>query len=154
MNHRWRKLIPWVLLLILFISGLFLSRYFQSPTGNTELPAILVPEHCLFNQIPCDIQVGTYNYTVKVTGEVSPLKPFSVILDGNDIEAATLSFSMRDMDMGVNRFIMNNTKDSSWETQAMLPVCTASRNDWIAELIVKRTNQATVQLVYPFVTHK
>jgi len=144
--------VPWALLLILFMSGLLLPRYFKSNSSNPESQAALAPTHCLFNETPCVIQAGSLAYTVKVVGEVSPLKPYTVILEGKDIEGVTLSFSMRDMDMGVNRFIMRNTNDITWETQAMLPVCSAGRNDWIAEFIINSANKTPLKLEYPFNT--
>ena len=89
---------------------------------------------------------------IKVSGEVTPLKAFMINLQGVKIESAMVSFSMRDMDMGVNRFSFNETDSSQWQTKVMLPICTVRRNDWIADFSIKYMDGQSYTVQFPFNT--
>lgn len=45
-----------------------------------------------------------------------------------------LQFQMRAMDMGLNRYRLLTDADGVWRGRAMLPVCSAGRSDWTAQL--------------------
>ncbi len=65
---------------------------------------------------------------------VGELKPFDAVfkLNQNPTEVE-ISFIMKDMDMGPNRYRMT-AKDDQWGARPILPICSNSRIDWIAEL--------------------
>lgn len=49
----------------------------------------------------------------------------------------TVSFSMRDMDMGFNRYNLQQQSDGSWLGQQIrLPVCIDNRNDYLANIVI------------------
>lgn len=62
------------------------------------------------------------------------LKPFSIRLAHPFVEKASASFQMADMNMGFNRYDFKPQGKGEWIATVTLPVCTASRVDWIAEL--------------------
>lgn len=146
------KILPWFVLLILFFAGYKAAEYFQTEQETNHLQSILAPTKCQFNSDPCQVKFNGSIITITVQGDVTPLKPFSLHLEGNEVEAAEVSFSMRDMDMGVNRFLLHKVKNSAWETQVMLPVCTARRDDWVADFVIKLNGKTPVGLQYPFNT--
>lgn len=86
--------------------------------------------------------------------EVIPLEPFTVRLqlDGDMLtqdESVTVDFQMEGMDMGLNRYRMRQ-EGEHWLATATLPVCTASRMDWYAEVeFAARGERYTLR--FPFV---
>ena len=86
--------------------------------------------------------------------EVKPLEPFTVQLqlEGEPItpdESVTVDFQMEGMDMGLNRYRMRH-EGPRWLATATLPVCTASRMDWYAEVeFAARGERYTLR--FPFV---
>ena len=147
------KILPWFVLLILFFTGYKAAQYFQIKKGPNYKQTDVVPKSCRFTSDPCQVKINDSIVVITVKGDVTPLKPFSLHLQGEKIEAAEVNFSMRDMDMGVNRFVLHEVKNAAWEAQVMLPVCTARRDDWIADIVIKLNGKAPVVLQYPFSTH-
>ena len=49
----------------------------------------------------------------------------------------SVSFSMRDMDMGFNRYDLHRQADGGWLAQNVrLPLCTEERHDFLADVSV------------------
>lgn len=61
-----------------------------------------------------------------------------------------VQFQMRDMDMGLNHYRLIADVDEVWRGQAMLPVCSSGRSDWLAQVTIT-TDGETWQAVVPFV---
>ncbi len=59
---------------------------------------------------------------------------------GTDAQV-TVQFQMRDMEMGLNRYRLVMDAEGIWRGQAMLPVCSAGRSDWIAQVDISATGQ-------------
>ncbi|ULJ68986.1 hypothetical protein MIS45_09530 [Wielerella bovis] len=65
--------------------------------------------------------------------------PFRIQADNvpASVKQISASFSMKDMDMGFNRFDLVKQADGSWHTDNVyLPFCTAARHDWLVEWTV------------------
>lgn len=62
------------------------------------------------------------------------MKPFVITLSHPALQQASASFQMIGMDMGFNRYDLKRGPDGNWTARIVLPVCTASRADWVAEL--------------------
>lgn len=63
--------------------------------------------------------------------------PFNVELTGvpNDVQNVFLSFKMKEMDMGFNRFQLKKQGDGSWKTeQVRLPMCMEGRHNYLADI--------------------
>ncbi len=86
---------------------------------------------------PCDVKLDNYRLKLLFTPAVKPLQPFVVELQlsGKNIEPKNviMDFIMVGMDMGMNRYRLNKS-DDTWKGRAILPVCTASRTDWVANV--------------------
>jgi hypothetical protein len=52
-----------------------------------------------------------------------------------------VQFQMRDMEMGLNRYRLVMDAEGIWRGQAMLPVCSAGRSDWIAQVEISTSGQ-------------
>lgn len=62
--------------------------------------------------------------------------PFRIVATGlpETTQSFSASFSMRDMDMGFNRFDLKRQNDGTWLAENVhLPLCTAARHDWQIE---------------------
>jgi len=75
---------------------------------------------------------ATAHIRFSVTSET--LKPFQLTLSHREVKKVSVSFQMAGMDMGFNRYDLKPSQTGNWTARIMLPVCTASRADWIAEL--------------------
>ncbi len=62
------------------------------------------------------------------------LKRFEIRLSHPTLKQASASFQMAGMNMGFNRYEFRPLSAGVWAASATLPMCTASRTDWIAEL--------------------
>lgn len=53
------------------------------------------------------------------------------------VDKASVSFAMRDMDMGFNRYDLQPRPDGSWRAEAVrLPLCTDQRRDYLADISI------------------
>jgi hypothetical protein len=69
----------------------------------------------------------------RIVSEIQPMQPFAIELETpEEVDAAGVDFSMVDMDMGLNRYRLVRGEDGLWRGNAMLPVCTTGRRDWLA----------------------
>ena len=75
--------------------------------------------------------------TLSLGPDVQALKPFPLLLEIEGKEVVTGSviadFQMQGMDMGINRYKLQHVAEK-WEASITLPVCTASRMDWNAQI--------------------
>lgn len=86
---------------------------------------------------PCTIVQEGLEVTLSLGPEVQALKPFPLLLDinGRDVTAGSVvaDFQMQGMDMGKNRYKLQHSA-GQWQGSITLPVCTASRMDWDAQI--------------------
>lgn len=90
--------------------------------------------------------------TLRLGPPVRPLTPFMVQADITGMEArgVTVDFKMVGMDMGSNRYRLT-PKEGVWHGQTILPICTASRSDWTADVEVE-TPEGIVKARFGFVS--
>ena len=85
----------------------------------------------------CRASVGEYSLGLHLATVVRPLQPFEVKLqaEGWQPQQAVIYISMQGMGMGLNRFLLKPL-NGEWSGNAMLPVCTDKRSDWLATVFV------------------
>lgn len=71
---------------------------------------------------------------LQFSAQPEALKPFVLSLTSPGLHKASVSFRMAGMDMGFNRYHLRPETGGRQIADITLPVCTASRADWIAEL--------------------
>ncbi|MCF7521206.1 hypothetical protein L4G92_03950 [Neisseria sp. ZJ106] len=82
----------------------------------------------------CTLPNGAY---VKFSGTVSAKTPFSVELRNvaAEVGEVSVSFAMKDMDMGFNRYPLQRSTDGAWQADHIrLPLCVAGRRDYLADI--------------------
>ena len=98
---------------------------------------------------PCSARQGDSSLTLRLTGPLRPLQPFPVEVRLTGPVAAArqiaVDFSMVGMDMGLNRFHLQRQPDGAWSGQALLPVCSAGRHDWLATVRVSGAERYTAE---------
>ena len=91
--------------------------------------------------VACDIGRGCTlpnGAVLRFTPAAGLKTPFDIALSGSGTEKAVwVSFSMRDMDMGFNRYDLHRQADGGWLAQNVrLPLCTEARHDFLADVSV------------------
>ena len=135
-----------VLLIFLFI--------FESKTGSeniNDLSEIITQQStCIPQQHVCKAGSDKFTAEIKFDNNISYLKPFNITVKTQEkenqyIKSIHINFKMKSMDMGVNRFNLSNKervgKNTSWEGNALLPVCVTGRVDWFSEVEIVTGNQ-------------
>lgn len=92
---------------------------------------------------------------LRLPPEIQPLTrfPITVRLEGIDAHAVTVQFEMKSMDMGVNRFTLHS-RDGAWTGEAILPVCTSGRADWIATVRAATGAGSAIEARFDFETKR
>lgn len=82
----------------------------------------------------CTLPNGVY---VKFSDKLEIKQPFDIVLKNvpETTQEITVSFSMKDMDMGFNRFNIRRQNDGTWAAkQIRLPMCVENRHDYLADI--------------------
>ena len=127
-----------------------------------EPPEKNAPAAMLALAVPCDIhsgcRAGSDGLAVTVRFGTPPraLQPFPVQVlteTAQAVESVAIGFSMRGMDMGLNRYRLVVTAPHDWRGDVTLPVCSSGRSDWLANVeVIADGNKYHVAV--PFVLEK
>lgn len=118
---------PILILLALATLAIWGARQ-QPPSGQgTEI-------HCADPVAGCSFLHQGMPAQLRFSNQPETLKPFRIYLAHPQVNKASASFQMADMNMGFNRYDFKPQGKGQWLATVTLPVCTASRVDWIAEL--------------------
>lgn len=123
--------------------GIWLARFFLGPDASKTI----VQLSCDPASHPCKFELDEGTLRVWTEGVIEPLRPFRLLIAGEAVPEtpqAWVRFDMSGMVMGYNRYPLNPT-DDGFAGSVVLPVCTASRNDWT--LTIERESD---ELVLPF----
>ena len=91
--------------------------------------------------VACDLAAGCTlpdGALLRFSPAVGLKTPFAVTLDkAGGAAAVSVSFSMRDMDMGFNRYDLRRDAAGRWSAAGVrLPLCTEARHDFSADVAV------------------
>lgn len=138
-----------------FIACLILSLFLSGCDSETAQTRQLLgkAENCDAASEACRITAEGLGVTLMLGPDVRPLIPFPVKLvfeSGGAVQGnVVVDFQMPEMDMGVNRYRLQQSSATLWQGTATLPVCTVSRMDWIAIVEFSLDGQP-YKLIYPF----
>ncbi len=133
-------------LLFLFIGGCTQSE--QAEVVQVEAVA------CDAAASTCQVEVDGKAVSLSLQPGLVPLKPFAIsatIEDSGEIGQVLLDFQMVGMEMGPNRYSLL-LQEGQWQGSATLPVCTASRGDWVAILEFQRGSRH-YRVHFPFTSN-
>jgi len=123
-----------IIVILLFVLSYIAGQWLSSKKVITG-PVHIYQSDCDLTKTACQVVDGDYKYIVQFNGEVSPLKPFSILLTTENLEPITVDaeFLMEDMDMGYNKQPLHK-EESKWQARVILPVCSLGRKDWVLKL--------------------
>lgn len=70
---------------------------------------------------------------------ISTRSAFDITVENvpSETQQVSISFSMKDMDMGFNRYMLQQQSPRTWQArQIRLPVCVEGRRDYIADITI------------------
>ena len=140
------KIIYPVIIVLFFIAGFFINNDIDVITDSKPTTAINISfSHCNVQKETCNVDTDDFSLNISFDEHVYYLKPFNFSISSKlksnvEIESVQIDFKMKNMDMGVNRFMLKNinikNKFQTWKGKALLPICVTGRADWISELEV------------------
>ncbi|VAW70325.1 hypothetical protein MNBD_GAMMA10-1114 [hydrothermal vent metagenome] len=142
-----KKIVFIALLMLLVLSASwFAGQWLQKENAPSKIVATY-SSSCDLLQSACEFKQFDNHYTIKLIGKPSPLSPFVVQLDAapSSMDAAEISFKMRNMDMGYAVYSLRRYQLSdTWQASVILPVCLAGRADWVLSVKLQLANQQSV----------
>ena len=128
--------------LSVLVAAYFLPRLFPLSQDITNLTDLGM-QTCDPVRSPCKVLFENIEIQVYFPDGIDTMDPFTaeVIIDSFEVEQVNIKFFMHDMDMGVNRFTLDEISKSKWTGKVILPVCTLARSDWVAELELRTGNK-------------
>jgi hypothetical protein len=130
--------------MVLLLAGLglvtgYLLRLPDLDVANRVAADDLTPESgCDPSRGPCRASGAGMGIRFGMGPGVRPLAPFPIRVEVGDakLDSVLVAFSMRDMDMGINRFRLVSDDGLHWTGQGLIPVCSAGRRDWTATVFL------------------
>ncbi|WP_298220642.1 hypothetical protein [Halothiobacillus sp.] len=122
--------------------------------------AVVIPNDCTLKGVGCDLSLGQIgNVLVRAPKEIKPLKKFSLVVEpqgdaSKSMGAVSVDFQMVGMDMGINRYPLTRSSDGNYAQNIILPVCTTTRTDWVADLSFTTTAGTFVAKIPFIVDHR
>ena len=122
-----------------FIIIYFVGQFFRDIDNSAEQVIYIDSPECNPAISSCRSVFDNGEIIFRFLQQPSALTPFDVEVQTRGFDAAKVSiaFSMNNMDMGLNVFSLDYQENKIWRVNAVLPVCSLARGDWIAELRVK-----------------
>jgi len=143
-----------LIIVVALVGGVIGGLLFLSPSeiapesGGPPMQTV----GCVPAEGPCEIVVDALAVTLVLGPPVRPLQPMPVVLQvsGGDIKEPRIAFTMMGMDMGRNRYGLDPAGPDRWEVEAILPVCTVGRRDWLASVeYIANGQQRAVAFSFP-----
>jgi len=131
------------------------------PKHNVTGPVtpVVIPADCDIKGVGCVLSLGRLGHVlVKAPAVIKPLVKFPLVVEpegdmAKSMGAISVDFQMVGMDMGINRYPLSRASDGTYSQNIILPVCTTTRTDWVAELSFSTTTGTYVAKI-PFVVDR
>jgi hypothetical protein len=115
-----RRYFWWGALALALLAGLLLSR----PSGQRPAAIVTCPDIVKGCALP------HVRLQVRFDRQPHPMQAFRVEVALPDVREVHARFSMRGMEMGLNRYRLLSDGPGRWHAEVMLPACIQGRNDW------------------------
>lgn len=134
MSKNQKLLIAAVLLIVFAAAKLLLLDWWQQQQLKTKVVECNLTQGCVLPD----------GSKVRATS-INTHEPFDIVIENvpQNTGAVSISFSMKNMDMGFNRYNLTKQSPRSWQAlQIRLPFCVEGRHDYTADITVgKQTFQ-------------
>lgn len=153
---RWLVATFIILAVLSFVWGHNPNQVRLKETVSGPVITVATPKDCAMKGVGCDLSLGQIGHViVRAPTVIRPLEKFSLVVEpqGNaskSMGAVSVDFQMVGMDMGINRYPLSRSSDGNYAQNIILPVCTTTRTDWVADLSFTTTAGTYVAKI-PFV---
>ena len=134
MSKNQKLLIAAVLLIVFAAAKLLLLDWWQQQQSKTKVVECNLIQGCVLPD----------GSKVRATS-INTHEPFDIVVENvpKNTGAVSISFSMKNMDMGFNRYNLAQQSPRSWQAlQIRLPFCVEGRHDYTADITIgKQTFQ-------------
>jgi hypothetical protein len=134
MSKNQKLLIAAVLLIVFAVAKLLLLDWWQRQQSKANVVECSLTQGCVLPD----------GSKVHVTS-INTHEPFDIVVENvpKNTGAVSISFSMKNMDMGFNRYNLAQQSPQSWRAaQIRLPFCVEGRHDYTADITIgKQTFQ-------------
>lgn len=134
MSKNQKLLIAAVLLIVFAAAKLLLLDWWQQQQSKTKVVECNLIQGCVLPD----------GSKVRATS-INTQEPFDIVIENvpQNTGAVSISFSMKNMDMGFNRYNLAQRSPQSWQAlQIRLPFCVEGRHDYTADITIgKQTFQ-------------
>ena len=140
---------------IVFIAVYFFLQHFiiNSSISPKKKNIISLTNNHICNVVESNCYFYNKDKRVDLTliGKVRTMQPFNISVKlknfSNDIEAVTVNFLMKSMNMGMNIFVLEPNQKTilnttQWQSKILLPVCVSKRSDW--DMILKNETKNSI----------
>lgn len=127
-----------VVILLALLALSYQQAWLQWPAKSAPMARIA----CQDLQAGCVFQINEQQYSIQSVQAIHGNQLFTVLLKG-PAKQVLGSWQMQGMDMGPNQYRFIRDGNEVWRAQMALPMCTASRQDW---LFVITIDEQTVEL--------
>ena len=136
MSKNQKLLIAAVLLIVFAAAKLLLLDWWQQQQSKTKVVECNLTQGCVLPD----------GSKVRATS-INTHEPFDIVIENvpRNTGAVSISFSMKNMDMGFNRYNLAQQSPRSWQAlQIRLPFCVEGRHDYTADITVGKQTFQTV----------
>lgn len=153
---RWLVATFVVLAVLSFIWGHNPAEVRLKDTALGPVIPVVIPTDCTMKGAGCDLSLGKIGHVlVRAPNVIKPLEKFSLVVEpqgdaSKSMGAVSVDFQMVGMDMGINQYPLARSSDGNYAQNIILPVCTTTRTDWVADLSFSTTAGTFVAKI-PFV---
>ncbi|MGN6824538.1 hypothetical protein [Neisseria sp. P0019.S002] len=134
MSKNQKLLIAAVLLIVFAAAKLLLLDWWQRQQSKANVVECSLTQGCVLPD----------GSTVRATS-INTHEPFDIVVENvpKNTGAVSISFSMKNMNMGFNRYNLAQQSSQSWQAaQIRLPFCVEGRHDYTADITIgKQTFQ-------------
>lgn len=134
MSKNQKLLIAAVLLIVFAAAKLLLLDWWQRQQSKANVVKCSLTQGCVLPD----------GSTVRATS-INTHEPFDIVVENvpKNTGAVSISFSMKNMNMGFNRYNLAQQSSQSWQAaQIRLPFCVEGRHDYTADITIgKQTFQ-------------
>ena len=130
-----------VVVVLLGVAGAYLKKLVS--TESQDAIPLQAESNCDLAKQACVASQDGKSIKVDFSRPVTYLQKIAVAVqlqgyEKESVKKIIIDFSMRDMQMGINRFeLKSQDATDNWQGMVILPVCVSGRVDWLVKLYVE-----------------